>query len=128
MCVAFFFPLYCNNSSTTVCSFMSSTSQLTQATAEKVPQLFFSAAQEVGGGGGCAGRMQLPPVVCVNVMYYKWVLCQHLSGSISEHSVSMSESYSEWPVGSLTGDCGACGVRVCEVCECVVSSEVSVQE
>lgn len=77
----------------------------------------------------CAGGMQLPAVVCAYVVCTVSVcFCQHLSWSISEHSVSMSESYSEWPVGSLSGDSGSCGVWECEVCVCVSSWKVSVRE
>ncbi|TNN47439.1 hypothetical protein EYF80_042382 [Liparis tanakae] len=62
---------------------------------------------EVGGG-----RVERRDAAeCVRrVAYDTRVFGQHLSGSISEHSVSMSESYSEWPVGSLTGDRGSFGV------------------
>lgn len=64
------------------------------------------------GRGGAVYRWDAAPTCGVHVrsVYYKYKFCQHLSWSISEHSVSMSESYREWPVGSLSGDGGPCVV------------------
>ena len=103
-------------------------SPLKQQHQKNSPQLFFSVQR---GRGACAqaGWSTLPWCACRWWVYCECLFCQHLSWSISEHSVSMSESYSEWPVGSLTGDGGSCGVWVCEeACECVMSWDVSVRE
>ena len=93
------------------------------ADAEKRSPVVFFRSKEVGGGQVCV----LLALCCVMLCFF-FVLffCQHLSWSISEHSVSMSESYSEWPVGSLTGDGGSCGVWVRELC--VSSWNESVRE
>lgn len=89
-----------------------------------------NAVEEVGGVLRTGGS-QRPPVVCLRVVCTVCIMCvcvcQHLSWSVSEHSVSMSESYSEWPVGSLSGDSRSRGVLAREGC-CVLSWNVSVRE